>query len=495
MLAGTNAIDFGFRLPNSTHKDVLENACVSCHMYDTPARGEPGHDQLGEHTWNMEFELEDGRDVYNVAVCQNCHEPDMETFEDRMVTKDYDGDGTIEGAEAEIEGAMENLAELLPPIGDPDIDYSSDWNIFQRKAYFNYLFVEEDHSHGLHNFQYAINLLLLSADVLNYGVLTEGSMTGIDDVPNDQGKQVAVAWTRFGGDGPSDDRLMMYYVWRQGPGSFGKASYRSMGNVPLVTDGSIEGVTASFAGYEWTAVGSQPSAEMDAYGAVVPTLFDGEDTMFLVTGHAQSGAFVASAPMAGQSVDNLVPQAPSGVVAMGSETAIMLKWVAPDDPDINYYEVYKSTIENFDPTGMEPIAKLTETEYVDQNVVTGGTYFYQVTAYDFSGNRGAFAAEIQAMATFTELTGEVPAQFELSQNYPNPFNPTTNIEFAIPEAGAVTITIFDVSGKQVGTLVDEFMQPGRYTVPWNARDLASGVYIYKMTSSSFVQTNTMLLIK
>jgi hypothetical protein len=331
---------------------------------------------------------------------------------------------------------------------------------------------------------------------MEFGVLTEGTITSVADVPNDQGRQVMVEWTRFGGDGPSDTPVEVYYVWRQGEGAAGKASYRTMGDVPFSADGSVEGVTATFAGTSWTVVGSAPAATMDAYSAVVPTLFDGTDQTFMVTGHTSiSTIFAATAPETGQSVDNLVPQAPSGLAAVGGDTAILLKWVAPDDPDINYYEVYKSTVENFDPTGMAPVATLVETEYIDQDVVTGSTYFYQVTAYDFSGNQGVFSSEKMATATAVDLTGEVPEQFSLSQNYPNPFNPTTNIEFAIPQAGAVTITIFDVSGKQVGTLVDEFMQPGTYTMPWNAQGLASGVYIYKMESGSFVQTNTMLLIK
>jgi hypothetical protein len=512
VLAATNAPTFGYILPSSLHRDALDDTCVSCHMGPGPAEGEPGYLQLGGHSWNISIhpgdpDLSDGGvglpagGIDNTAICLDCH-GEFDSFDEFPARKDYDGDGEVEMAREELEGLLEELGMYLPPLGEPEVDISSseyqqwyDDKPWAKKVLYNYGIVEEDGSFGMHNFKFEVSLIQLSIDVAKFGVLTEGMITGVADVPNDQGKQVDVAWTRFGGDGPSDDPIEMYYVWRQGPGAAGKASYRSMGNVPLATDGSIEGVTASFAGYEWTAVGSQPPAEMEEYGAVVPTLFDGQDATFMVTGHTRSGKFAASLAMAGQSTDNLVPQAPSGASALGSDLAVMLKWVAPDDPDINYYAIYKSTVEGFDPTGMDPIAQTVETEYIDQNVTTGSTYFYQITAFDFSGNQGVFTPEIQATATAVELTGEVPEQFALGQNYPNPFNPTTNIEFAIPQAGAVTIRIFDVSGKQVGTLVDEFMQPGRYTLPWNAQNLASGVYIYKMESGSFVQTNTMLLIK
>jgi hypothetical protein len=441
--------------------------------------------------------------VDNVAICQTCHDPDMTSFEDQMARKDHDGDGDVEGTAAEIHGLLDALGMFLPPIGEPEVDIStselrapySDAPIL-KKALYNYLFIEEDKSSGAHNYQFSVALLQLTIDVLNYGVLTEGTISEVADVPNDQGRQVAVTWTRFGGDGPSDAPVEVYYVWRQGGGVAGKASYSTMGDVPFDTDGSLAGVSASFAGNGWTQVGSAPAAMMDTYTAIVPTLFDGEDATFMVTGHtATSTIFAATLPETGQSVDNLVPSAPAGFVAIGSDTAVMLNWEESIDADFDYFELYKSPVAGFDPIGMDPIAALTETQYIDQAVTTGETYSYLLVAYDFSGNQGVFTPEISATATAVELLGEVPTVFVLSQNYPNPFNPTTTIEFAIPEPGDVTIKIYDVSGKQVGILVNEYMQPGKYSAVWNAQDLASGVYIYKMVSGSFVHTSTMLLIK
>jgi hypothetical protein len=90
----------------------------------------------------------------------------------------------------------------------------------------------------------------------------------------------------------------------------------------------------------------------------------------------------------------------------------------------------------------------------------------------------------------TSITG-----YQLKQNYPNPFNPSTTIEFAIPKAGFVTLTIYDVLGEKVSTLVSENLTAGSYQYQWNAGDLASGVYFYSIEASGFTKSRKMLLIR
>ncbi|MGE5496769.1 MAG: carboxypeptidase regulatory-like domain-containing protein, partial [Syntrophothermus sp.] len=85
--------------------------------------------------------------------------------------------------------------------------------------------------------------------------------------------------------------------------------------------------------------------------------------------------------------------------------------------------------------------------------------------------------------------------YELAQNYPNPFNPTTTISFQIPQAGLVELKVYNSIGQEVATLVNEFRQAGRYNVSFNAAALSSGIYFYKMTAGSFVQTQKMVLLK
>lgn len=88
-----------------------------------------------------------------------------------------------------------------------------------------------------------------------------------------------------------------------------------------------------------------------------------------------------------------------------------------------------------------------------------------------------------------------PVEYKLSQNYPNPFNPTTSIKFSIPKADQVSLTVFDVLGREVMTLVNEQMNAGSYTVDFSAANLASGMYVYKLQAGDFVSTKKMMLLK
>lgn len=86
-------------------------------------------------------------------------------------------------------------------------------------------------------------------------------------------------------------------------------------------------------------------------------------------------------------------------------------------------------------------------------------------------------------------------RFELSQNYPNPFNPTTTIQYTVTAYGSVNVAVYNVLGKKVATLVNEVKTPGTYSVNFNATDLPSGIYFYKIVSGSFSSTRKMMLVK
>lgn len=88
-----------------------------------------------------------------------------------------------------------------------------------------------------------------------------------------------------------------------------------------------------------------------------------------------------------------------------------------------------------------------------------------------------------------------PDKFVLNQNHPNPFNPTTSISFNLPAAGQVSLKVFDISGKEVAGLVDNYLEAGRHSINFDASTLSSGVYYYKLASGNNMSMRKMLLIK
>lgn len=89
----------------------------------------------------------------------------------------------------------------------------------------------------------------------------------------------------------------------------------------------------------------------------------------------------------------------------------------------------------------------------------------------------------------------IPVEFELTQNYPNPFNPSTTILYAVPRSGPVSIKIYDLTGSEVATLVDEVKEPGTYKLEVDTQELASGIYLYRMIADDFISVKKMSVLK
>ncbi len=94
-----------------------------------------------------------------------------------------------------------------------------------------------------------------------------------------------------------------------------------------------------------------------------------------------------------------------------------------------------------------------------------------------------------------ENTSNIPENYKLFQNYPNPFNPTTTITYSLPKNSFVTLTIYDLLGREVATLVNEEKHSGTYKVTWNAQNKPSGIYFYKITAGGYSKINKMILLK
>ena len=110
----------------------------------------------------------------------------------------------------------------------------------------------------------------------------------------------------------------------------------------------------------------------------------------------------------------------------------------------------------------------------------------RTTSYIIAGNT----------TTTADFTGAVTTDhYELGHNYPNPFNPTTVVRSQLPEAGNVTLVVYDLLGRTIAVLVDAWRPPGYYQDTFDARGLASGLYIYRLTSGNFVQARKMIVVK
>ena len=118
--------------------------------------------------------------------------------------------------------------------------------------------------------------------------------------------------------------------------------------------------------------------------------------------------------------------------------------------------------------------------------------------YIVAGDKDSFAWLIKTTPDPMNLTNKSMrkiSEFKFSQNYPNPFNPSTTIEFDLPKTTEVSLKIFNILGEEVTTLVSETLSTGTYSYKWDASNLASGVYLYRLRAGDYVETKKMVLMR
>lgn len=129
--------------------------------------------------------------------------------------------------------------------------------------------------------------------------------------------------------------------------------------------------------------------------------------------------------------------------------------------------------------------------WVDRNVTNGRSYSYQLFAVDVDGSRAQAGTE-----SVTPSGSTIAESYTLLQNYPNPFNPETNIAFELADAGVVNLKVYDMTGRLVATLVNGAAMPrGSHIVSFDAGNLPSGIYVYRMETNGFADQKKMLLLK
>ena len=168
---GQNLATFGGAPYRQTqHKDFLPNACVTCHMAPTDTLHPENRDKVGGHAL---FLHNDANDYDHLEACKNCHFGKTR-FDQFIADQDYDGDGVVGPWRTEVDGALRKLRIALPPVGVDSVAWqliaADSNNVNLRKAYFNYLSVNEGSERGMHNAKYTIDALVASRNILT-GIL------------------------------------------------------------------------------------------------------------------------------------------------------------------------------------------------------------------------------------------------------------------------------------------------------------------------------------
>ena len=134
-------------------------------------------------------------------------------------------------------------------------------------------------------------------------------------------------------------------------------------------------------------------------------------------------------------------------------------------------------------------------EYTDLSAdLSNELITYRIRAFEGS-NFSSYSEEAEISQVSNEFPEDIPGEFSIRQNYPNPFNPTTLIEFSVPQATYTTLTVYDVLGREIQTLVNGVIKAGNHTAFFDAGDIPSGVYLYTIQSGTFSETKKMMLLK
>jgi hypothetical protein len=311
----------------------------------------------------------------------------------------------------------------------------------------------------------------------------------IRDVPNDEGKNVFVIWRA------------LQNRWFDGGGDRISLKVNDGIEYPPITAFSI----LRRDGAVWTQVG-RAEVQLDTlYSLVVPTLYDSTKSKgifwskYKVTAHTVLGQpFYSSIRDSGYSVDNIVPIAPVGLKVNFANTNLVISWDSPLLGDeVVTYRIYRSTSSTFQigPTNIYRDG-LKTTSFTDEGVVGSSTkYYYKITALDDAENESGPSLMVSNIQTGVLDENALPIEFSLYQNYPNPFNPSTVIAYDLPDERHVTLKVFNTLGQEVASLVDGMQPVGRYTVTFDARKLASGLYIYRLTAGDNISIKKMSLVK
>jgi hypothetical protein len=215
--------------------------------------------------------------------------------------------------------------------------------------------------------------------------------------------------------------------------------------------------------------------------------------VYIRQGTASSGPnLILDGIRIGTAWSDVVPVELTSFTSAVDGNKVILSWSTASELNNQGFEIQRSTQGNEFATIGFVAGHGTTTEaktyrFVDVDL-TAGKYIYRLKQVDFNGT---FSYSDVVNVDVTSL----PIQFELAQNYPNPFNPSTTIKFSIPQSSNVTLKIFNTLGQEVSTLINQNMESGVHTINFDASQLNSGIYFYRLDADQFSQVRKMTLIK
>ncbi len=195
----------------------------------------------------------------------------------------------------------------------------------------------------------------------------------------------------------------------------------------------------------------------------------------------------------GQEVSNPLPVELNSFSVLVIGSTIKLNWTT--ETEVNNYGFEIHRLSENDKNGWTMIgfvqgngnSNSPKYYYFEDKYLSSGKHHYRLKQIDNDGK--------YEYSKTIEVNLGSPVKYELSQNYPNPFNPFTTIKYSIPEAGQVKLVIYNALGEQVVELLNEIKEAGVHTINFDASNLNSGMYLYKLVSGSFIQTKKMIVIK
>ena len=337
----------------------------------------------------------------------------------------------------------------------------------------------------------------------------------VRDVPGDQGGYVYLGWHACRYDITRQPTMSYYSIWRainlpQATAALENGALMFDRVPPLDVDNSQPVIRMQKAGpavYFWELIATQDAYNLEGYGKQLPTMFDStavstEYHLFQLIAHTTDPSmFWISEPDSGYSVDNLSPAPPTSFMGTQviSPEGLSLIWDANHENDLDGYVLYRGPSETFIPDEDSWIAATSDTTLFDGEWTWDSGYYYKICAIDIHGNESLFSLLSPENVTGTE-TSAPPANNFLAQNVPNPFNPMTRIAFGIEHDGNVSLKIYDVTGRLLRVLVDEWRERNQYETLWdgcddNGNTVGSGIYFMTLVTADFTQTRKMVLTK